>query len=269
MLNIHLYTISWNEERMLPFFFKHYDPIVERYVFYDSGSTDGTLDMLEKHSKVEIRRFSRELKDSFVLSEQVHYNTVWKESRGECDWVITTDIDEHLWHQSLLMYLSDKKALGVTLIPSLGFQMIADQFPITHERLCDFLTIGIPFANMSKLSIFNPNAIEETNYSIGRHKAKPTGNVIYPATDELLTLHYKYMGLDYLRNRHALLRTGHGSTDIVKGWGHRHHFSDEELMLDFETFKTRSINVLDSQYLPDRDHREVRWWRKQLNIDNE
>ena len=29
---------------MLAFFFRHYDPWVDRYVIYDDGSTDGSLE---------------------------------------------------------------------------------------------------------------------------------------------------------------------------------------------------------------------------------
>ena len=39
---VHLYTVCWDEADMLGFFFRHYDPFVERYVVYDDGSTDGT-----------------------------------------------------------------------------------------------------------------------------------------------------------------------------------------------------------------------------------
>ncbi|MBI4190914.1 MAG: glycosyltransferase family 2 protein, partial [Betaproteobacteria bacterium] len=46
---IHLYTMGWNEERLLPFFFRHYDPWVDRYVIYDDNSTDATLEMLHAH----------------------------------------------------------------------------------------------------------------------------------------------------------------------------------------------------------------------------
>ena len=56
---IHLYTNSWNEMRMLGFFFRHYDPFVDRYVFFDDNSDDGTLDVLRAHPRVVIRRFER------------------------------------------------------------------------------------------------------------------------------------------------------------------------------------------------------------------
>ena len=63
---IHLYSQSWNEGRLLPFFFRHYDPFVERYVFYDDNSSDATLDLLGRHPRVEVRRFERTDPSSFV-----------------------------------------------------------------------------------------------------------------------------------------------------------------------------------------------------------
>ena len=40
---------------MLGFMFRNYDDLVQRYVVYDDGSTDGSLDILAAHPKVEIR----------------------------------------------------------------------------------------------------------------------------------------------------------------------------------------------------------------------
>ena len=42
MNGVWLFTMSWNEERMLPFFFRHYDRFIDRYIVYDDGSTDRT-----------------------------------------------------------------------------------------------------------------------------------------------------------------------------------------------------------------------------------
>jgi len=56
---VHLYTVSWNEQAMLGYFFRHYDRFVDRYVFYDDGSDDGTRERLQAHPRVEVRRFER------------------------------------------------------------------------------------------------------------------------------------------------------------------------------------------------------------------
>lgn len=55
-MRIHLYTQSLNEAAVLGFFFRHYDPWIERYIVFDDGSTDGTLDLLAQHGRVEDRK---------------------------------------------------------------------------------------------------------------------------------------------------------------------------------------------------------------------
>ena len=42
---------------------------------------------------------------------------------------------------------------------------------------------------MDKPQIFNPNAIQEINFTPGRHNAYPTGNVVKPQENEVLLLH--------------------------------------------------------------------------------
>src|SRR6185503_2039717 len=107
---VHLYATCWNEIRLLGFFFRHYDRFVQRYVIFDDGSTDGSLDLLQGHPKVELRRFYRRDCDSFTLSERDLFNHCWKESRGfrggpQADFVIICDVDEHLVHRDLGGYL--------------------------------------------------------------------------------------------------------------------------------------------------------------------
>lgn len=258
-MRIHLYTILWNEEKMLPFFFRHYDSLVERYVVYDDGSTDRTLDMLAAHPRVEVRPFLRSNVESFVLSSQSLHNNVWKESRGRAHWVIVTAVDEHLHHPlGLGRYLRLMQWLGVTAIPAVGFEMVTDVFPSPDEYLTKTRHHGVPFDPCSKLSIFNPDAILETSFDVGRHSAAPTGRVRYPRRDRVRLLHYKFLGLDYVVGRYALLSGGLGPLDRQNQWGHHYFEPDSKVEARFADLRNRAIDATSAA--AGRLERR-KWWR--------
>jgi hypothetical protein len=248
---------------MLPYFFRHYDRYVDRYIVYDDNSTDGTLAYLKQRSNVEVRQFERSHPDSFVLSAQSLHNQAWKESRGIADWVIWTAIDEHLYHPDFLGYLQRVHESGVTAVPALGFQMLADSRPQTDDLLVKHHRFGAPFWEMSKFSLFRPDEVEETNFEAGRHIAKPTGRVVVPDTDELLNLHYKYMGVFATHMRNQKLFSGLGVTDKFNRWGFQYSFPIAKLQSEFDAFKRRGIDVLDHTHNHHEAHHEMRWWRPQ------
>jgi hypothetical protein len=265
-MRVDLYSICWNEARMLPFFFRHYDAFVDRYIFYDDGSTDGTREILAAHPGVELRRFPRVVADSFVDSARRLHDSVWRESRGRADWVIITPVDEHLGHPDMPGLLVECRRHGVTAVPALGFQMVAERFPDGAGRLADTLRLGAPHPPMSKLSLFNPDAIEATNFLGGRHSAAPTGRVVYPDADTLANLHYRYLGLDYLQSRHELLRTGLGSGDAAAGFGAEYHRDTASLRADWEGFRARAVDYADPAQDTAATH-PARWWRRAASVE--
>ncbi|MCW3476609.1 glycosyltransferase family 2 protein [Limobrevibacterium gyesilva] len=264
-MTVWLYALCWNDARMLPLFFRHYDEWVDRYVLFDDGSTDATLDIVAAHPKVETRRFVRSVEGSFVASATLLQNAFWQESRGRADWVVVTAIDEHLHHpdapDGMRGYLARCQAAGVTALPALGFQMIADAFPQPGVHLASTHRMGAPHADMNKLSLFDPNRIEATNYVVGRHAAMPAGQVVYPATDEVVNLHYKYMGLAYLAARHRELAGGLGVHDRARRWGHQYDWSAGELDASWRDFAARAIDYRDGGIDRAATH-PARWWRR-------
>jgi hypothetical protein len=254
-----LYALSLNEMRMLGFFFRHYEHWVDRFIVYDDGSTDGTLAALADHPRVEVRRFERTISDSFVQSSRAWQNSVWKESRGQAAWVVLAAIDEHLHHPSMPTYLDACRARGVTAIPALGFHMISDAVPAPGETLAQTRRTGMPSWEMSKLSIFDPSGLKETNFSAGRHFAEPTGCVVYPETDEVLNLHYKFIDRAYLRERHLVLREGLRDGDLAAGLGQQYDWSAAEFDDAWRRVAEAAVDYRDPR-VGFTTHVQ-RWWR--------
>ena len=75
-------------------------------------------------------------------------------------------------------YLRACRHRGVSLLHGMGFQMISKDFPAPHELLCATRTIDAPFARESKLSIFDPQAVECRSRMRSRHgsRKRPRGN---------------------------------------------------------------------------------------------
>jgi len=247
---------------MLGFFFRHYDPWVDRYVVYDDSSSDGSLEVLRAHPKVELRRFPRARTDSFVLSHTKLQEQTWKESRGQADWVVVTALDEHLTvkHRPMSTYLNECMEQGVTLIPAVGYQMVSDEYPSSDEWLCESRTIGAPYSNFNKLSIFNPDALTETGFAAGRHRAKPRGNLHFPSRDDLMNLHYKYLGFERTFGRHREANERLGNLDLANGWGHHYGWPEDRLRQDWEEVRARAVNAGDPAFDPTLVYDPPRWW---------
>lgn len=236
-LQVHLYCLCWNDARMLPFFFRHYDAFVDKYFIYDNGSTDNSLSLLRQHERVEIFHFDV-TGDSFVDEERRLGDTVWKGS--DADWVIVTDIDEHIYHPELLAYLRRSKKKGVTAIQSIGYEMVSDAFPAGPSPLIDLVTSGARSAGHDRLCIFNPQSIADTNFSPGRHRAAPQGRVIWPEYPEVLLLHFKQLGPEYLIIRSAELREGLKSGDLENNWGIQYLWNSGQIRQNWENLKAMS-----------------------------
>jgi hypothetical protein len=261
-MKIDLYARCWNERDMLPFFFLHYDKLVQRYVIYDDASTDNSQEILRLNPKVELRPMPPYSDpESRIRSALALQETCWRESRGIADWVIITDIDEHLYHPDMYGYLAQCRAQGVTIIPALGYQMLSEHFPEHKTLLCQSLTRGACDLVYSKLGIFSPNEIDAVNYTQGRHSAAPKGRVVLPARDELLLLHYHYLGFERVRKRNAQFVTRQRKNDIAMGWGSEYSLSSKQLREVWNLIASRLVDISQPDLRPWETHGGPRWWR--------
>lgn len=220
---IHVYALSWNEEKMLPYFFKHYDKIADKYYIFDNNSTDNSYSILKSHPNVVVNKIEYE-GSSIVEAGRQQYNHMWKQSRGIADWVIICNVDEHFYHRDLRDYLEKCTSSGITLIVPTGYEMISEVFPTSDKPLYETIRYGIRQKFMDKPQMFNPTEIQDINFMLGRHSAEPVGNVIKPPNKEVLLLHYKYLGFDYVNNRYSELKTRLRENDLAHGYGHQYNW---------------------------------------------
>jgi hypothetical protein len=234
---IHLYCLCGNDARMLPYFFRHYDDLVDEYFVFDNGSTDESIAMLQNHGRVHLTHFDIS-GDSFVDEERRLGDTMWRGSNA--DWVIITDIDEHIYHPALIAYLRRCTEQKFTAIRSIGYEMVSDTFPSAPRPLVELVTNGVRSGGHDRLCIFNPHALTATNFGPGRHKAKPEGNVQWPSYPEVLLLHYKQLGRDYLVARSGELSRGLRARDIQNGWGVHYTWSAAQIARNWRKIKAAS-----------------------------
>ena len=140
-MRIRLYSVCWNEARMLPYFLRHYEQFCDSIVVYDHESRDGSVELLDGHPQCERRNLTnaKGLDDSVLLDIKCH---AWKECRNRFDWVICCDVDEFLHHPDLPGYLQDCLDRGVSIPAPTGWQMVSDDFPSIAGQLYDHVVTG-------------------------------------------------------------------------------------------------------------------------------
>jgi hypothetical protein len=190
-MKITIYSVCWNEEVLLPFFFKHYKSKFPqaKFIIYDNESDDQSRDIIKLNGG-EIRDFKSkgEVRDDFLLDVKNH---AWKNLTSE--WVIICDIDEFM--EADETYLSETNA---TIIRCEGYEMVGDSLKL------ETIKKGTRNYWLDKCLAFKPAKIKEINYTTGCHSCNPTGVVIYNK-ERILLKHYKYFKLSFVINRFEIL----------------------------------------------------------------
>ena len=257
---IHWHGVCWNEADMLPRFLAHYRPFVDKFVILDDGSTDGSIDILSKERKVEFHLTNRPVDESYILYNTSMYNEEWKSSRGQCNWVIVGNIDEFVYNRDISAYLARCTAAGVTAVPALGFDMVRREPVKPGAQLLSAVRNGTQSQAMSRFAIFNPDAIEETNYGPGRHACEPEGKIVIPERDRTLNLHFKLIGFDETYRRMKQQDARRNKMEKDRGFGAQYGWPYEKFSTYWNNVERNCLDVL-TWYKNDLPYVPRPWWR--------
>ena len=197
-LSIWLFCICRNEARLMPYFLKHYAPWVTKFVFFDELSDDGTRDIIRSCHTAELRDWpgSCGINDDQMLT---FANEAWKEARGKADWIIWVDADEFLYHPNIIGVLQRYLHEDIDVPQIQGYTMVSKAFPTTQGQIYDEVRRGFPDGIWSKPAIFRRHMW----WTVGRHGVDYTRfNPKSSPHAEIKLLHYRALGMDYIRWRH-------------------------------------------------------------------
>ena len=223
MTDLHIYTIAYNEEIVLPYMLKHY---LERFpdckiTVYDNQSTDSTKQIALNHNCEVVEYDSNnEVRDDLYLQIK---NNCWKNQKER--WALVCDVDELLFidrHE-----LTHEQNRGHTIIKTEGWNMITTN-PDPSIIDWDAIKYGSRAPQYDKSYLFDTQSLTAINYSAGCHYCTPIGRIQHSSNVYKL-LHYKAISEDYIVTRHLEFGRRMSKQNLKNRWG-AHYLDSEETM---------------------------------------
>lgn len=242
---IHLYAVCKNEARIIPYFLFHYDDFVDKFVIFDNGSTDGSLELLASNPKVKIVPFDTENKFDSMCVDKIK-SSEWKASRGIADFVIVCDMDEFLHHPNMHALIDLLRARSFTMVHAYGYQMASEVLPaFTSQAITSIIKRGVADErHYSKTIMFVPDRIEEINYDSGCHTCNPTGEVKIFRSPDAKLLHYKFVDRDEVMRKLRAYRASLSESSRRDSLCRHYLQSDEQVLSAFNDLLAKSYQVI-------------------------
>lgn len=227
-MKINVYAICYNEEKLLPYFLRHYSSFCDEITIFDNYSTDSSVKIMAQSPKTNMIKYAtdNEIRDDIYLDIK---NNCWK--GADADWVIICDIDEFVYHPDIRNILAQMD--HITAITPDWFNMFSANFPITKGQIYEEVNLGM--SGGAKLNIFRPYELTEINYDPGCHACHPQGNVMLSQWTGIKTLHYRYLSKEFILQRNASYYARLSQQNKDNGWGFHYGFDPELVTEHFES----------------------------------
>lgn len=242
-MKIHGHFICWNEEKIIPYFLRHYEQFCDKIVIWDNHSTDKSIELLSQSSRVEIRYFdTNETSDEDV--EIYVKSTGWGISAGVADWVIIGDMDEFVYHPNIFDKLAHLDSQNISAVQMTAYQMVSLNWPSTFGQIYEEVNRGARLPLYDKTQLLNINKLRRLEYAPGCHEAYvDTAGYIQKSSDIKL-LHFKLMGARATHERYKLLDKRRCQNDVIQKYGIQYEKSLQEIEKDITELWNQSNLVI-------------------------
>lgn len=218
-MTVHVFSIVWNEQYMLPYFLRHYSTFADRIFIINDHSTDNTVQIAKAHPKAHPKvqlldfGYSRGLnEDDFSRCFEESYK---KYSRGLADWVMCVDADELIYNKDIIGALTNARQQGRRVLKTTGYTMMSEKLPSTSGQIYEESPYGLRARGYDKEIVFDPEL--DVKLSDGRHSIE-VANGQKPVKAKLALLHYRYLSRDYLIERTKNIFARMDMSDDIKNY---------------------------------------------------
>lgn len=254
-MKIHAYIITWNEEKVIPWTLCHYKEFCEKITLLDNMSDDKTLDYAKQFG-ADVISFNTGGQFNDYANSQMK-SECYKISRDQADWVIVCDADELLYTTSSKVFEYYSK-IGCLVPRVVGYDMVSKNGMPNYEKqskysdITEIIDKGVQHDAISKRVIFKPEL--DVHFGLGAHSSRFYLNgkevnsepQFEQSYSNLKLLHYKHVGVDYVRNRMKQLE-GRIPPEFKKG-GIAAHVDSElygktyfKTLIEYEPYATAVI----------------------------
>lgn len=143
-LTITAHCLVKNEERFVWYSVMSVLPYVDKLLLWDTGSTDGTLDIIseimkeDSHKKIEFKKYGEVTKDTFTQVRQEMLDAT------KTDWFIVVDGDEIWWQDSIKKVVETIQTKGNELesivVPTIN--LVGDIYHYQEQAAGKYLLAG-------------------------------------------------------------------------------------------------------------------------------
>lgn len=250
-IKVHVYSFVWNEIEILPYVVDYWKKYANHVTVYDNGSDDGSREYLSRFKWITVEPFDMGDGMNDTIFQQKK-NECWKQSRGKADFVVVCDADEMLCGPDIAGSLIRMKESGATVCIPRYYDLFSEEYPTyTKGKMLHDISPLAVHNGSSKALLFDPNAIDDINYTVGAHRCDPKGRVKWYEGSEIFYLHVGHnLSFEYKMERIAKLNARRSKENVEKGYGIHYAFTREHEMAYWEEMRKNAVSFRDLMHTP-------------------
>lgn len=244
-ITVDVYVLCYNELKLSKFVLDYWNLFATNVYIYNNKSTDGCIELLKQENRFNIEIIDFDTNDKIDDKKYLKIkNNEWKKSKNVADFVVVSDFDEIIYSKNIMTELKFMKDNNYTICIPNTYQMFSKTIPKYNGQLLhNIIQTGYNDPTFGKIILFNPNKINNINYTPGAHSAKPNGEINIYINNNIFLLHFKNIEFNSLYEKHLIYSKRLSKYNLRFNCGKQYNDNYYKQLNDFNDGLNKSINI--------------------------